>query len=200
MAAVLPSAACAQSFLEIVNGTAARTTTGSNQVVGSGVGYVVGQLRLRLAAEQRAFISYSFEGAESQLRDQFFGSGESSMIDSLALDGTTLTTRITSGLLDFRFLSPAGTGASNRNNYVWNDANIGIVLDSDRLSGRLMFEDGHGRLGSDWDYDDMVVRFNVSVMAVPEASSIAMMLAGFGLVGLAARRRKSVQRSGRVTA
>lgn len=190
LAAVLPSVK-AQTFLEVVNGTSARVTTGSTQVVGSGVNFAVGKLRLTLEPAQRAFISYTFEGAESPLRDQFFGPGGSSMIDNLASVGTVLTTRLDAGLLDFSFKSAGGLATSNSNNYAWNDANVGVVLDANRLSGRLLFEDGRSRLGSDFDYDDMVVRFNVNVVPVPEASSVAMLLAGGGLLALIRRRRRA---------
>jgi hypothetical protein len=190
LASTLPSAK-AQSFLEIVNGTSARTTTAATQVVGRGLDFAVGKLRLTLAPGQRAFISYTFEGAESSLRDQFFGPGGSSMIDNLASVGTLLTTRVDAGLLDFSFQSAGGTAVSNRDNYAWNDANIGVLLDSNRLSGRLLFEDGRSRLGSDYDYDDMVVRFNVNISPVPEASSVAMLLAGFGLIALVRRRQRN---------
>ena len=194
LAAALPSAR-AESFLEVVNGTAARTSTGANQVLGSGIGFIVGKLRLSLDAGQRAFITYSFEGAESALRDQFFGPSGSSMVDNQASVGTLITTRVAPGLLDYSFQSPGGAGgaASNGSNYAWNDASIGIVLDANRLSGRLLFEDGRGRLGPDYDFDDMVVNFKVSVMPVPEASSVAMLLAGAGVLALWGRRRARVR-------
>lgn len=195
LAALLP-AAKATSFFEVVNGTAARSTTGATQVVGSGQDFTVGKLRLALDAGQRAFISYTFEGAEAAQRNQFFGPGGASMIDSLASVGTMITTRIDAGLLDISFQSVGATAAGNRStrngdNYGWNDANVGIVLDRGGLSGRLLFEDGRGRLGSDFDYDDMVIRFSVNVAPVPEASSVAMMFAGVGLLALVHRRRRA---------
>lgn len=194
--ATLVPVAKAASFLEVVNGTAARSTTGATQVVGSGLDFVVGKLRLSLDAGQQAFISYTFEGAEAAQRNQFFGPGGSSMIDSLALVGTMITTRVDAGLLDVSFQSfgagPTGNrSTSNANNYGWNDANVGIVLDRGGLSGRMLFEDGRGRLGSDFDYDDMVIRFKVNVSPVPEASSVAMLVAGFGLMAWVHRRRRS---------
>ena len=56
LAALLP-AAKAESFLEVVGGTSARTTTGATQIVGSGMNFTVGKLRLTLDPGQRAFIS-----------------------------------------------------------------------------------------------------------------------------------------------
>jgi PEP-CTERM motif len=195
LASLVPATKAA-SFLEVVNGSAARSTTGATQIVGSGLDFTVGKLRLSLDAGQQAFISYSFEGAEAAQRNQFFGPGGSSMIDSLASVGTMITTRIDAGLLDVSFQSVGATAAGNRStsnahNYGWNDANVGIVLDRSGLSGRLLFEDGRGRLGSDYDYDDMVIKFSVNVSPVPEASSAAMLFAGFGLMAWMQRRRRS---------
>ena len=193
LGAALPGSARAESFLEIVNGTASRTTTGTNQVVGAGVGFIVGKLRLSLDAGQRAFITYTFQGAEATLRDQFFGPGLSSLIDTHASVGTLITTSLAPGLLDFAFQSPGigGTGVGNAGNYAWNDASFGVVLDSGRMSGKLLFEDGRGRLGPDYDYDDMVVNFKIGIAPVPEASSIAMLLAGVGVLAWMRRRRRA---------
>jgi hypothetical protein len=194
--ATLVPATKAASFLEVINGSASRSTTGATQIVGAGLDFTVGKLRLTLDAGQQAFISYTLEGAEAAQRNQFFGPGGSSMIDSLASVGTMITTRIDAGLLDLSFQS-AGTGlaknfsTSNANNYGWNDANVGILLDRGGLSGRMLFEDGRGRLGSDYDYDDMVIRFKVNVSPVPEASSAAMLFAGFGLMAFMHRRRRT---------
>ena len=189
LAAMLP-AAKAESFLEVIGGTAARNTTGANQIVGSGLNFTVGKLRLTLDPGQRAFISYTFEGSDAAQRNQFFGPDGASMIDSRASLGTTLTTRADAGLLDIAFQSAGRAESSNRNNYAWNDANVGVVLDQGGLSGRLLFEDGRSRLGSDYDYDDMVIRFNCTVAPVPEASSVLMLAAGFGVLGLGLRRRR----------
>ncbi|MEO8152701.1 MAG: DUF4114 domain-containing protein [Rhizobacter sp.] len=45
--------------------------------------------------------------------------------------------------------------------------------------------------GTDFDYNDMVVKVESIAAAVPEPSSIALLLAGLGLLGFAARRRTS---------
>jgi hypothetical protein len=49
----------------------------------------------------------------------------------------------------------------------------------------LAYEDA-----GDWDFNDMVVKIE-SIAPVPEASTLALMLSGLGVVALAARRRSS---------
>jgi hypothetical protein len=45
---------------------------------------------------------------------------------------------------------------------------------------------------SDNDYNDMVVTMRVAVAAVPEPESIAMLIAGLGLMGVVSRRKKTI--------
>lgn len=73
---------------------------------------------------------------------------------------------------------------------------FGIFLGADQLSGAavstfyLGYDDQINR--QDDDHDDMIIRAVVSSVrtAVPEPATWAMLLAGFGLVGGALRRRK----------
>lgn len=189
-AAALP-AAKAETFIDIVNGTALGTTTAATSVLGGNVDYVVGRLRLNTDAGQSAFITYELQGADTPDANRFYGPGLASMLDTRAGVGTAITTRVSAGLLDFSFgaansLDVVGNGV----NASWNTAHIGIVLADDRRSGWLMFEDGRGRRGGDFDHDDMVVRFSVQVSPVPEPGTYALMASGLGVLGLAMRSRR----------
>jgi hypothetical protein len=210
LAAVLASpGAHAQSFLDVINVSASGRTNGSSNFV-SGVGsldYVVGRLRLNLDTGLRATMSYSYESAEpfvsGSLRSMFLGPGGLSMMVSGAASGTTISTAVESGLLDFGFpsvfrpltsqvfLRGQGSIISNGSNYAWNSGRVGISLNADGRSGRLLFESGSFGGGDGVDYDDMVVRFNLHVSPVPEAGSMLMLGAGLGVLALAARRRRA---------
>lgn len=183
----------AQSFLELAHATALRTTTGATQFAAVGTQLVVAQLRLRLDEGQRAFITYTVEGSDSTLRGQFFGPGGSSMIDSFAASGTLITAPALEGLLDYSFRSVGSNLlVQNGSNFGWNPGQFGVILDAGLLSGRLMFEDG--RLRPDFDYDDLVIRFQVNVVPVPEAGTVVMMLAGLGVLGFFGMRRRIARR------
>jgi hypothetical protein len=59
---------------------------------------------------------------------------------------------------------------------------IGVAQGADKTKAMFVFNDNGS---SDGDYDDMVV----SISAVPEPETYAMLLAGLGLIGTIARRR-----------
>jgi hypothetical protein len=186
----------AQSFFDVVNVSASGRTNGSSNFV-SGVGsldYVVGRLRLNLEPQAQARITYSFENAEAGrgVNNLFFGPSSQSMIGSGAARNTLLTTTVGGGLLDFGFQTAGRSSVvSNSSNYAWNASRVGISLDDDGRSGRLLFEDAAFGSGG-MDYDDMVVRFQLNVAPVPEASSLVMLGAGIGLLALMARRYRNV--------
>ena len=76
----------ARTFLDVVNGTAMLSTNGNNSVVGANVDFVVGRLRLHVDAGERAFITYTLQGAETPDANRFYGPGSASMIDTRARD------------------------------------------------------------------------------------------------------------------
>ena len=63
---------------------------------------------------------------------------------------------------------------------------IGVAQGTDKSKALFVFNDSGSK---DGDYDDMVV----SVTAVPEVETYAMMLAGLGLMGTIARRRNKAK-------
>ena len=95
-----------------------------------------------------------------------------------ACDSSFSSTIDAGGALDFGFLSN-GLGA------LWGNgsANVGVMLSADRQSALLLFNDSY----ADNDFDDMVVR--VTIAAVPEPETLAMLLSGLGVVMVGARRR-----------
>jgi hypothetical protein len=70
--------------------------------------------------------------------------------------------------------------------YGMTGPDFGILLDTSGRNGVLAFDDGGG--GPDRDFDDMVVRFQITTSPIPEPSTWALMAAG--LFALAAARRR----------
>ncbi len=62
---------------------------------------------------------------------------------------------------------------------------VGVILSTNKQSALLLFNDK----GGDRDYDDMVVKVSFT-SAVPEPQTYAMLLAGLGLMGAVAMRRR----------
>jgi hypothetical protein len=188
----VPAHAQSQTFLEVIQSSAQRSTTGSNQISGPGVEFIVGRLRLNLGTAANAFVTYTVEGsADAFNRTQFFGPGGSSMLDSRAGAGAQITAPLAAGgILDFSFASVgANTVIANASNAFWNRSNFGIALDPSGLSGRLLFEDGRS-IRPDYDYDDLVIRFDIQVAPVPEPGSVLLLLAGGATLGFMLRARR----------
>ena len=97
---------------------------------------------------------------------------------------------VSAGLIDFSFRSVGSSAvAVNGNNHGWSGSQFGTVLDPGLLSGRLLFE--NGRFRPDFDFDDMVIRFQVNVAPVPEADTVVMLLAGLALLFWFGQRARS---------
>jgi PEP-CTERM motif-containing protein len=167
-----------------------------NEVIGSVFGYFGAQL----FANGPLKIEYAYLGKEAGDTNTFLVLGNLRFSTAISeYEDKTSETVSLAGLLNFAF------GANQATASVSNGSNpsaptgvpnffISFYDKFDKLgalsgsAGIIAFDDGGGRQ-ADGDYDDLVVRFNVS--AVPEPTTWAMMLLGFAGIGLLAYRRKS---------
>jgi hypothetical protein len=150
-----------------------------------------------LVATSAGVFSATYLGNESSYVDKFsLGLGKGNLLESNKL-GATISESVGAGLLSFSFSDSMGSTFANGQQ---QGKTLGFAI----LSGQtdkygtfdylLGFNDS---FKGDADYDDFVVGVKFTsatppvVAPVPEPQIYAMMLAGFGLLGLSARRRKS---------
>ena len=86
-----------------------------------------------------------------------------------------------------RYTYFSGPGSNNF------DDDVHVVSFYDYYKGQTLvgFEDMNKYINADWDYDDIVFLVSNVQGVVPEPETWAMLLAGLGIVGVTARRRKA---------
>jgi len=185
------------STVTAVGGSTGFEATGSagNDVIGSVFGYFGAQL----FADGPLKVEYTYLGKEAGDTNSFLVLGNLQFSTAVSSYGDTASETLSlAGLLNFAFganqSSPTVTNGSNPSvaantpnffvSFYDQFGNLGALSGT---SGVIAFDDGGSP--ADADYDDLVVRFNVS--AVPEPTTWAMMLLGFAGIGFLAYRRKS---------
>jgi hypothetical protein len=144
-----------------------------------------------LVTTSAGMFSATYLGNESGYVNNFsFGLG-GVLLEASAL-GTTISQEVGSGLVAFSFADNAGLGhVFSNGDQQQNPFGFAILNGQTNKYGTfdylLGFNDSYT---GDADYDDFVVGINF-VSAVPEPETIAMLLAGLGLIGFSARRRRT---------
>jgi len=144
-----------------------------------------------LVTTSAGIFSATYLGNESGYVNNFaFGLG-GVLLEMSAL-GTTISQEVGSGLVAFSFSDNSGLGHTfNNGDQQQNPFGFAILNGQTNKYGNfdylLGFNDSY--IG-DADYDDFVVGIKF-VSAVPEPETYAMLLAGLGLIGFSARRRRS---------
>ena len=157
----------------------------------------VGAKETALINTTAGILTATFLGFEALNTDTFtFSMGSGGTLSNKGPLGATIAGIVGGGLLNFTFGDLfAGTQVGNGQNlgdftsYAVLGAFAGPVFTPFTLGGAydliIGFNDG---MRVDADYDDMVI--GLTVAAIPEPESYALMLAGLGAVGFIARRRQ----------
>jgi len=103
--------------------------------------------------------------------------------------GSTISGPMTTGtLLDFTFFASGGEDVSNGKPVPPHSTFAMLGRDVTTPAGTFAYVVGYNDSYRHDDWDDFVIGINPST-PIPEASNYAMLLAGLGVVGFAARRR-----------
>ena len=156
-----------------------------------------------LTTSQTGTITFTYLGQESGYTDAFHLTINNTHLFESNAVGTSISAAVTStGYIPFSFEGYTGSFAVNGPMSGWqNNTSIGLIATNHTVTNGggagtyqfiLGFDDsaGQSRLG---DWDDFVVGVNfvaTPTIPVPEPETYALLLAGLGLVGFAARRRK----------
>lgn len=139
-------------------------------------------------------VTYTYLGSESGFNNVLhnFYVGDSKLFEgsSYAIGSSVSGTTTTAGYLNFAFEGSSGNFANNLTG-AWSPyASVGLigsnkVVGSNTYSFVLGYNDS---FTGDADYDDFVIGVNIA--PIPEPETYAMLIAGLGLMGFVARRRK----------
>lgn len=134
----------------------------------------------------------TYLGNESAFVDKFTLNIAGTLLEANAL-GTTISTSVGSGLVNFSFADNSGAGHTFANGQAQTSVLGFAIMPGQNIEGFgtfdyiLGFNDSATGVA---DYDDFVVGVKF-VAAVPEPETYAMMLAGIGMMGFMVRRRKN---------
>lgn len=164
----------------------------SNQAVGTGL--TIGDLMAGPGSSYN--LTFTYLGEESGFSDKFHLVVNGTQLTEANAVGTSISAIVAPGFPNFKFEGDVGKFAIN-GGAKHPAASIGLIgtnmtVTSGAAAGTYDFilgyndSAGAANLG---DWDDFVVGINVT--AVPEPETYALMLAGLGIMGFVARRRRA---------
>lgn len=161
-----------------------------------------------LVTDQAGYIAFTYLGQESGYNNMFHLNINGTHLYESNPVGTTIGSGVSGpGAINFSFEGNTGRFAVNGGSWA-TGTSIGLIgMNMNVTSGPaaatydfiLGYNDSAGAatLG---DWDDFVVGVNFVAAPIPEPETYAMMLAGLGLLGIAARRRKQRETKGAAAA
>lgn len=162
-----------------------------------------------LSASTAGTFTATYLGNESGYTNAFlsFDGGIKSLLESSTI-GQSVTTNVNAGIVPFAFFDSIGSFFFNGSNQtsvlgfaimkpqsIVNEESSEfeqfVSKDSESYSQFDYIIGFNDSFTSDADYDDFVIGVKFVAAAVPEPETYAFMLAGLGIVGFSARRKKS---------
>lgn len=198
-ALLMASAGAANAGLSFQQMSTATRTEAFNGVAGL-ANYGVGtSISLgTLVTDEAGYIAFTYLGQESGYNNAFhLNLNGTHLYESNPVSTTIGSLVFTTGAINFSFEGNTGRFANNGGSWA-SGTSIGLIgtnmtVTSGAAAGNYAFilgyndSAGAATLG---DWDDFVVGVNFVAAPIPEPETYAMMLAGLGLLGIAARRRK----------
>ena len=160
-------------------------------------------LSLAGAANAATFgFSYTFSGTNDTVTGTVQGTQVGGFVENLhgltlaydghAFSGATLGQTWDPSLVDFSAAPVRLAFDGSQNNFLFSDGTLSFAFinDVDNFGGPSISAFDLTLNTNNTDFDGSINQWSLS--AVPEADSVALMLAGLGLLGVAARRRRAL--------
>jgi hypothetical protein len=152
----------------------------------------------QLSGSEHAYVTYTYLGYDAGYRNLFYSASPytplSAEFVTRAPDATSIgasfTVEANAGLLGFGFEGLSPNQALNNSSSTWAAGTSigligrGVTFGANTFDYVLGYNDSYHHA----DWDDLVIGVNIA--PIPEPETYAMLLAGLGLMGFVARRRK----------
>lgn len=142
-----------------------------------------------LSASGAGLVTYTYLGKEAGYQNIFFAPSTTPVwqinVSGSPSIGASVVKNTSGGILDFKFEGNTGNFAVNGG--AWSlYTSIGLIKEN--YNGYDFIIGYNDSFSTHNDWDDMVIGVNIA--PIPEPETYALLLAGLGLLGFAARRRR----------